>query len=615
MSLPHTAWIHHCGTRWLSEDSPMVIHVQTAEDCLSLGDVMRDLDAKALIQSDFLLMSVDCITNVDIVPIMKEHSARRKNDDRGSVMTLLYREATPGHPMRRHSAQVLLAADAETGRMVFHQRLPAAARGRVTFPLHIFQEQSAVELHYDLADTGLSICSPSVPQLFADNFDFQTRDHFVRGIIVNEEVMGNTVYHRRVGTQYAAHIDSLATLLTVTQDVTDRWVHPVVPENRCPQRADLRCSQRNVYRHRTAKVGSGTRLEGCVALGAGASVGSNCRLLRAVVGPGCLLGDNVTLEDAVLDAGCVLADRCEVRRSLLGPGVQLAAGARLHPGCVLGAGVRVEGAAELPQGTLLVGRPPEDEFGGGSVPEPSRLVGAGGRGFTFLPEEDEEDTLSPLRLGPAELPTAELSDSGENSEEETEDESEERLDGAESPEVVDDTKLFYSEVLDSLVRGFQEKISPENLILEVNSSKFAYNVTVQELNSLVVKAILSVPEHGSDERLAAPAFLARLQPVLTTFMPLLTNYIKSEESELSCLRALEEFSCDHSAMSACLAKVLMLLYQRDILSETTILSWHAESEGLSPESVRVRQQVQKLVDWLQEAEEESEDEESDEDSS
>ena len=47
--------------------------------------------------------------------------------------------------------------------------------------------------------------------------------------------------------------------------------------------------------------------------------------------------------------------------------------------------------------------------------------------------------------------------------------------------------VFYSEVLDSLVRGYHEKISPENLILEVNSSKFAYNVTVQELNSLVVK--------------------------------------------------------------------------------------------------------------------------------
>ena len=28
-----------------------------------------------------------------------------------------------------------------------------------------------------------------VPQLFTDNFDYQTKDDFVRGIIINEEVI------------------------------------------------------------------------------------------------------------------------------------------------------------------------------------------------------------------------------------------------------------------------------------------------------------------------------------------------------------------------------------------------------------------------------------------
>ena len=60
--------------------------------------------------------------------------------------------------------------------------------------------------------------------------------------------------------------------------------------------------------------------------------------------------------------------------------------------------------------------------------------------------------------------------------------------------------VFYNEVLDSLVRGFHEKISPENLILEVNSSKFAYNVTVQELNSLVVKVGPWRPSGMADRR-------------------------------------------------------------------------------------------------------------------
>ena len=105
-----------------------------------------------------------------------------------------------------------------------------------------------------------------------------------------------------------------------------------------------------------------------MALGADVEVGSHCRLLRSVVGPGCRLGDNVTLEDAVLDAGCRLADRCSVKRSLLGPDVRLAAGVRLRPGCVLAGGVSVQTAgAQLPAGTLLVARPPADEFGDGDA--------------------------------------------------------------------------------------------------------------------------------------------------------------------------------------------------------------------------------------------------------
>lgn len=43
--------------------------------------------------------------------------------------------------------------------------------------------------------------------------------------------------------------------------------------------------------------------------------------------------------------------------------------------------------------------------------------------------------------------------------------------------------VFYTEVIDSLMRGFDEKLSCDNLILEINSSRYAYNVTVKEVNS------------------------------------------------------------------------------------------------------------------------------------
>lgn len=42
--------------------------------------------------------------------------------------------------------------------------------------------------------------------------------------------------------------------------------------------------------------------------------------------------------------------------------------------------------------------------------------------------------------------------------------------------------VFFSEVIDSLTRGFEDKLQCDNLILEINSSRYAYNVTLKEVH-------------------------------------------------------------------------------------------------------------------------------------
>lgn len=46
--------------------------------------------------------------------------------------------------------------------------------------------------------------------------------------------------------------------------------------------------------------------------------------------------------------------------------------------------------------------------------------------------------------------------------------------------------VFLSEVIDSLARGFEDKLQCDNLILEINSSRYAYNVTVREVNIVTI---------------------------------------------------------------------------------------------------------------------------------
>lgn len=76
-------------------------------------------------------------------------------------------------------------------------------------------ERSCVEVCYDLLDPCISICSAAVPPLFSDNFDFQTRDDLVKGLLINEDILGNTMYAHCLEDEYAARVPSIAMLHAV----------------------------------------------------------------------------------------------------------------------------------------------------------------------------------------------------------------------------------------------------------------------------------------------------------------------------------------------------------------------------------------------------------------
>lgn len=51
----------------------MTINVLVSERCRSLGDAMRDIDAKAIIKNDFILLFGDTVANIEMLPILEKH--------------------------------------------------------------------------------------------------------------------------------------------------------------------------------------------------------------------------------------------------------------------------------------------------------------------------------------------------------------------------------------------------------------------------------------------------------------------------------------------------------------------------------------------------------------
>lgn len=615
---------HLQKSKWCHPTSLNVVRIITSDLYRSLGDVLRDVDAKALVRSDFLLIYGDVVSNINISKALEEHRLRRKLEKNVSVMTMVFKESSPSHPTRCHEDNVVLAVDSTTNRILHFQKTQGLRH--FSFPLGLFQGSlDGVEIRYDLLDCHISICSPQVAQLFTDNFDYQTRDDFVRGLLVNEEILGNQIHLHVTSREYGARVSNLHMYSAVCADVIRRWVYPLTPEVNFTDSStqSYTHSRHNIYRGPEVSLGHGSVLEENVLLGAGTVVGSNCSITNSVIGPNCHIGDNVVLDQAYLWQGVRVAAGAQIHQSLLCDRAEVKERVILKPHCVLTSQVVVGPDITLPEGSVISLHPPDaeededdgqfsDDSGADQEKEKVKLkgynpaeVGPEGQGYLWKAEDVDEKEDEELRQSLWGLML--------NTEEESETESErsvdpEELDSRAGSPQLDDIRVFQNEVLGTLQRGREENISCDNLVLEINSLKYAYNISLKEVMQVLSHVVLEFPLQQVDGVLDPNRYCALLLPLLKAWSPVFRNYIKRAADHLEALAAIEDFFLEHETLVPSLAKVLMAFYQLEILAEETILSWFSQRDITDKgQQLRKNQQLQRFIQWLREAEEESSD--------
>lgn len=166
-----------------------------------------------------------------------------------------------------------------------------------------------------------------------------------------------------------------------------------------------------------------------------------------------------------------------------------------------------------------------------------------------------------------------------------------------------------------MTRGLEEKLNPAFLILEINSSRYAYNMSLSEVNFFVVKALLSLPPVADATRDSSGSaiVMTALKQVLAHLDPVLSNYIRGEDGMRDCLKAIEECCSQNENLKMRIAQIIHYLYDKDTLSDDAILLWHSEVvAAAADDSNWIVVALKKLIDWLQESgdEDECSDEES-----
>ncbi|ETS60470.1 hypothetical protein PaG_05312 [Moesziomyces aphidis] len=360
------------------------ITVIATPDAQSLGDVMRELDSKQIIRSDFILIHADSVASMDLASIVDAHKRRRKKD-KDAIMTICTMPVGKRSRIRTPGNLSLFFLEPHTSQLVHYAPVRAAPRLRTTsLPLEVFDEDAAatthslaraaeVDVRNDLVDCGIDICSADVPPLFSENFDYQTlRRDFVLGILTSDlldskifvhvaptgppasavqiasssfpEVVGTSKY----GRGYAARVKSPADYDAISKDVMGQWTYPLGPAGYLPggqrysPRSGLRFLGDNVVLSRTCQLGPHT------LVGSQSEIGDKASLYQSVLGSSVRVGSRTTISGSYVWTGSVIGSGCSIERSIVGERVTILDGVKLNKGCIIAEGCTVGPNVELP---------------------------------------------------------------------------------------------------------------------------------------------------------------------------------------------------------------------------------------------------------------------------
>ncbi|ESO00591.1 hypothetical protein HELRODRAFT_113133 [Helobdella robusta] len=588
---------HVKNSKWGNECCRMKVGVVVSDNCYSLGEALREIDKKALIRDDFVLIQGSVVSNVNLQAAINEHKRRKiEIKDRMAIMTMLMMHHSPDDPLRNPDNDVCLTVDKCNNRILNYQKTGKSKK--FSLPIEVL-EKPINNIQFDLLPCQINICSPVVLTQMTDNFDFQTVDALVCGLLSNEDIYGFSIhFHELLRTEYAVHVDCLSSYKKVSNQVVKRFSYPLVIDNNFTGRKfnKYRCNDRNVYSHVQCTNFDLDDLTGMhdVVLGRGVQVGDGSTISNSVLGRNCIIGRNVKIEDSIIFDNVVIEDNCTVTGSVIDQTCIIHKNCQIPKNCILGRGVTV--------------------YENDNLLEDYKLVSDNTNNFQHVSPGNKKCFILPLRTVSESLDLLDGSlsknDEEKNLEDDYNSDDDDDDDVNDVPIEFNESKIFYDEVISNLERTLSENISSKNVILEINSVKHAYGIQIRELTILLTKAFLDMSLRSEPPPNNFPSFYALFKTHMTTFLPILKNYVKTESSQGDMLIGMQEMAESVPLIMTALPKVVLFFFDEDILTEEGILKWWYGNENKSDE---LNDKLCKFIEWLEKDDDEDDEDDDDDD--
>lgn len=608
------------NSKWSLHSAPFEIRFIPTPDSMSTGDALRELDAKQLITSDFILLSGDVVSNMAADEIVADHRKRRETN-KDSIMTIVVRETNPSHRTRPSLDSAVFVIDSDTSQCISYTPLKHSPRTkRIALDTEVLLKHENVEVRNDLIDCNIDICSPDVPALFTENFDYEDiRKDFVHGILTSD-LLGKTIHCYVASETYSARVASVQTYDAISKDIVARWTYPMVPDNNILPDQTYKYQRGHIYTENDVLLARSAILKSRVVVGARSRIGEGSTVDRSIIGRSCRIDNNCRISGAYLWEEVSIGTGSTITDAILAKNVVIGRDCTVERGSIIGAGVRIADGTTVRMYSKISAS--EDEETDESV------VGTGGYGAIYVDEDaDEEDSdedksvvhesavdVAGLVYHMGELNFSDSSISSIASSGSSMDERRRRGSRAASnfSEDEPDANFYYMAKTD-LETALDEGHTVEDTMLEMTSLRMRENVTMHEVRIAMLATFLS----DTQKKIAAGAVLAStIQKLVAQWGPLLNRTISPGTISEDCLDILLSLQLECTRIPGGLemfVPMVKFMYDDDILPEEQIVEWFesakAKNQGVAATQVRAKSAA--FVNWLQEAEEDSDEDDSD----
>jgi len=175
-------------------------------------------------------------------------------------------------------------------------------------------------------------------------------------------------------------------------------------------------------------------------------------------------------------------------------------------------------------------------------------------------------------------------------------------------EIVDFQRNQYAivmrrELKEKLKEMMEHETTPKDIISLCKEYKERHSLQDHEICLQIWKTVMASVEWNKKEELVADQALKHLKSYAAAF----AEFTTTSKSEMLLIQRVQDYCYDNMNFMKVFQKIILLFYKMDVLGEDSIIKWYNNGHTTKGKSVFLPQ-MQKMVDWLQNAEEESSDE-------